>query len=135
MVRDLLWDEWEVRLDSVKVIRVDCPHWCVHIPGELSVVPIRYRSVNKKGAKARLWRLLGETFKKPRWVRRGQDEVMLELSGWPETEDIQLQQYLAEDPWGARYRWYMGYGPKSKCLALRDWKGATDFVQSGGERD
>jgi len=130
-IKRLLWEKYGVGLDSVKVIRVSSPNWCVHVPEKSSFMPVRYRSIDKGGVKAWLWRFLGGALKKPRWVRRGRDKVMLEPQHDLEAEEIRLHQCFTEGPWGTKYRWWMGYGPKSKCLAIGDWKGSTDFVQNG----
>jgi len=123
----LLRERYGVGLQSVTVVGVDRPYWRVPVVRDFVYVPIQY--VDGKGVTAWLWRLFGKVFKKPRW---GRDRVMLEPACSHEVKEIQLSQYIAEDPWGVKYRWWMGYGPRSKVLAIGGWEGSTGvrFAQS-----
>jgi len=132
-IEKLLREKYGVGLESVTVVRTARSNWHAHVPAGLTFVPTRYRNVDRKGVRAWLWRFFGKVLGKPRW---GQDKVMLEPMCPHEVEEIQLSQYTAKDPCGVEYRWWMGYGPESKVLAIGDWEGSTGFAQSRkGERD
>ena len=132
----LLYEEYGVRSDSVVVVEAACPRICVQVPCDFTfMIALRYRNVDREGVRAWLWRALGKMFGKLRWVRKGQDAIMLEPPDSPEVEEIQLSQCVAEGPFGERCMWWMGYGPKSRYLAIGAWKGSTDFAQSGAGKD